>query len=68
MAVQQHIVADIGTGSYYLNFAETYAPLVASLGLLPQEQVDAWLAEQRCAVAEGRFFASCNYYAYVARR
>jgi len=68
VAVQQHIVADIGTGSYYLNFAETYAPLVASLGLLPQEQVDAWLAEQRRAVAEGRFFASCNYYAYVARR
>ena len=51
-----------------LNLAETYAPLVATTGLLPAAVVDAWLADQRRSAANGTFFAACNYYAYVARR
>jgi SAM-dependent methyltransferase len=66
--VQPHVVADIGTGVFFPNFAESYAPVVARQGLLPQERVDAWLAEQRASQAEGRFFASCNYYAYIVHK
>jgi SAM-dependent methyltransferase len=61
-------VAEIGTGIYFKSFAETYAPLVARAGLLPAETVEAWLTAQRHSIEKGTFFASCNYYTYLARR
>ena len=32
------------------------------------EAVDAWLAAQNQALADGSFFAACNYYTYLAIR
>jgi len=61
-------VAEIGTGSYFKSFAETYAPYVASPGFFSTEAVDAWLNAQRQAINAGTFFASCNYYTYLAKR
>jgi len=61
------VVAELGGGSYFKSFAETYAPLVASGGLLPAEKVDDWLATQLQAIEDGTFFASCNYYTYLSR-
>lgn len=61
-------VAEIGTGSFFRSFAETYAPLVADAGLLPAATVETWLATQRRALEEGTLFASCNYYTFLARR
>jgi hypothetical protein len=63
-----HIFTEVGTGSFFLGAAETYAPLIAQAGLLPADQVENWLAEQRKNNEEGTFFASGNYYAYLARR
>lgn len=62
------VVAEIGSGSYFKSFAETYAPFVTSGGLLPPADVDAWLATQLRAIEAGTFFASCNYYAFLATR
>lgn len=62
------VVAEIGNGSYFKSFAETYAPSVASAGLLPAEAVDAWLAAQQRSMEDGTFFASCNYHTYLMRR
>lgn len=61
-------VAEIGRASYFKSFAETYAPYVTNAGLLSAPVVDAWLAEQEQAMDNGTFFASCNYYTYLARR
>lgn len=61
-------VVEIGRASYFKSFAETYAPYVTTTGLLPAPLVEAWLAEQRQAMDNGTFFASCNYYTYLARR
>jgi SAM-dependent methyltransferase len=61
-------VAEIGKGSYFRSFAETYAPYVTKAGLLPAETVDAWLDAQRRSMENGTFFASCNYYTYFLRR
>lgn len=61
-------VAEIGKGSYFRSFAETYAPYVSKAGLFSAEAVAAWLSAQRQAMDEGNFFASCNYYTYLARR
>jgi len=61
-------VVEIGEGSYFKSFAETYVPYVVEADLLPEEDVNAWLAGQRRFMEEGTFFASCNYYTYLARR
>jgi SAM-dependent methyltransferase len=65
---QPNLYAEVGTGRYFLGAAESYAPLLAAGGLVPAEDVQRWLEDQRRAVAEGTFFASCNYYAYLAER
>lgn len=63
-----NVVSEIGSASYFKSFAETYAPLVASGGLLPKEDVDDWFTAQNVAMNDGTFFASCNYYTYLSRR
>ena len=63
-----HIFTEVGTSSFFLGAAETYAPLIAQADLLPADQVENWLTEQRKNSEEGTFFASGNYYAYLARR
>lgn len=62
------VVAEIGNGSYFRSFAETYAPYVTRAGLLPAETVEAWLTAQQQSMENGTFFASCNYYTYFSRR
>jgi hypothetical protein len=63
-----HAYADIGTGGYFANFVEAFAPLLAGSGLLPDEDVARWRAWQAQALAEGTFFGASNFYAYLARR
>lgn len=60
-------VVEIGRGSYFKSFAETYAPAVTKAGLFPAEKVDVWLTAQLESMEKGTFFASCNYYTYLAR-
>ncbi len=67
VATQAHVYAEAGSSTFMLNLAETYAPLVATTGQLPAADVEAWLADQRHASADGTYFAACNYYAYVAQ-
>jgi hypothetical protein len=60
-------VVEIGYGSYFKSFAETYAASVLHAGLLPAEAVAAWLRRQQRSMEDGTFFASCNYCTYLAR-
>lgn len=66
--VLSDVVAEIGQWSYFRSFAETNAPLVVDAGLLPAETVNEWLTMQRQSADDGTFFASCNYYTYLAQR
>lgn len=61
-------VTEVGKGSYFKTFAQTYAPYLSISGLCPPESVDAWLQAQLQAIEEGTFFAACTYYTYIARR
>ncbi|MES9988282.1 MAG: methyltransferase domain-containing protein [Candidatus Thiodiazotropha endolucinida] len=61
-------VVEIGEGSYFKSFAETYAPYVTISGLMAENDVDSWLSTQRETMKSGTFFASCNYYTYLLRR
>jgi ubiquinone/menaquinone biosynthesis C-methylase UbiE len=67
-ATTAYVYAEIGTGSFFAGFAETYAPLVHRAGLLTARQVEDWLLEQRRAIEQHTFFAACNFYAYLTRR
>jgi SAM-dependent methyltransferase len=63
-----HVLAEVGTGTFFVNFAETYAPMAADAGLLRPELAAGWLDRQRRANRAGTFFAACNYYTYLLRR
>ncbi|WP_336213997.1 methyltransferase domain-containing protein [Nonomuraea sp. LPB2021202275-12-8] len=66
--VRAHVHAEVGTGAFFPGMLDAFAPLISRAGLLPAERVDGWLAEQRRAMADGTFFAACNYYTYIAER
>ena len=61
-------VVEIGSGSYFRSFAETYVPYVAKASLVSAAAAEAWLATQCEAIQNGTFFASCNYYTFLAHR
>ncbi|MCU7892483.1 MAG: methyltransferase domain-containing protein [Candidatus Thiodiazotropha sp. (ex Ustalcina ferruginea)] len=61
-------IVEIGKGSYFKSFAETYAPYVSSAGLLSEDAVNSWLTVQRQAMENRTFFASCTYYTYLVHR
>lgn len=61
-------VTEIGQGSYFRSFAETYAPYIVRSGAFGQDAVDAWLETQRAAMRDGTFFAACIYYTVLATR
>ena len=61
-------VVEIGPGSFFRTFAETYVPYVKKADLLPEQAVDIWLNEQRKAMDNGTFFAACSYYTYLIQR
>ncbi|MCH9675534.1 MAG: methyltransferase domain-containing protein [Gammaproteobacteria bacterium] len=62
------VVAEVGEASYFRSFAQTYVPFVKRSGLVDPQSVDTWFDAQLSAMDDGSFFASCNYYTYVAQR
>lgn len=67
-AIIPSVYLEVGTGEFFWSYAQTYAPLVAKSGLITQARADEWLAELKRAQDDRKFFAACNYYAFVARR
>ena len=63
-----NVVAEMGMASYFRSFAQTYVPFVKASKLVESKLVDRWLSAQLEAMSNGTFFASCNYYTYVAER
>jgi hypothetical protein len=61
-------VAEIGKASYFRSFADTYIPYVRKAGVLSDSMIDDWYVWQQQSMKEGSFFASCNYYTFLASR
>lgn len=59
------VLAEAG---FFASAAESYSPMTVKAGTVSVERAERWLAASRESSAEGTFFASCNYYAYLARR
>lgn len=62
------IYANIGSGRFWANAVESYAAFLARSGFLPQATIEDWRAYQSRAVRENTFFATSNYYSYLAQR
>lgn len=63
-----HVLAEAGNARFWSSAIEAYRRLVPKAGTMTPEQADAWAAALLQGSEAGVFFASCNYYAYVARR
>jgi 2-polyprenyl-3-methyl-5-hydroxy-6-metoxy-1,4-benzoquinol methylase len=63
-----HVYAEAGTGSFFINMAESFVPMAVSAGHVTSNEAGRWLAVQRDASTQGTFFGACNYYTYLARK
>lgn len=62
------LYADLGTGNFWANAAETYGAVLARAEPLPHTVMDDWRAFQERSVDENTFFGASNYYTFLARR
>jgi len=62
------VLAEAGQASFFAGMIDSYIPMTVKAGRLREEAAADWLAEQSAASEAGSFFASCNYYTYLARK
>ncbi|MGK5110656.1 hypothetical protein [Geodermatophilus sp. CPCC 205506] len=62
------LYADVGSGDFWPNAAETYGVVLKRFGRIPPDAADRWQAFQRSAVGNGTFFGASNYDTSLARR
>jgi ubiquinone/menaquinone biosynthesis C-methylase UbiE len=62
------VISEIGTGDFWVGALDSFLVLVPEAGVLSPDEIQTFVDAQRRASAEGTFFASANYYAYLARR
>lgn len=63
-----HVLSDIGHADFWSSAIDAYRRLLPNAGVMTESEADAWAAQLRRDSEAGVFFASSNYYAYVARR
>jgi ubiquinone/menaquinone biosynthesis C-methylase UbiE len=62
------VLAEIGTGDFWVGALDSFLVLVPEAGVLSFEEIQDFVDAQRRASEAGTFFAAANYYAYLARR
>jgi len=62
------VLAEAGKAAFFASAAESYAPMTVKAGTASIERAERWLTASHESSADGTFFASCNYYTYLARR
>jgi SAM-dependent methyltransferase len=63
------ILAEIGRrADYFGGFCAAFRVLLPKAGAMTEAEADAFVGGLERDMAEDRFFGSCNYYSYVARR
>ena len=62
------VISEMGKGDFWIGALDSFLVLVPEAGVLSLEEIQAFVQAQRRASAEGTFFASANYYAYLAKR
>ena len=65
--VNSYVFPEVGTSTFFMSAIETYVPMIAQSGQLPEDQLREWLEWQRHANQSGKFFAASNYYTYIVQ-
>lgn len=62
------VYLEVGAGGYWLDAANKLVESIGGSEVVTAAEIDRWLDGQKAASDNGTFFASCNYYAYIAQR
>jgi len=63
------VVFELGKhASYFKGIFETFVPNVIKAGKVDKELGEKWMQDQREAIQDGTFFATCSYYTYFLER
>lgn len=63
-----HVIAEAGRGDFWLSSVRGFEKLIPALGILPEEEGQAWTQELLARHEAGAFFASGNYYTFTAEK
>jgi len=58
------VIAEAGQGDFWLSSVRGFEKLIPSLGILPEDEGRAWVAEMLAKHEAGTFFAAGNYYTF----
>lgn len=68
MEMQPHVIAEAGKGDFWLSSVQGFARLIPSLNILPAQDGQEWVEHMLKSHEDGTFFASGNYYTFIAAR
>ncbi len=63
-----YVVSDIGKADFWAPSVESMRKLLPAAKTMTAEEADTWVNERNQESENGTFFASSNYYSYVARK
>jgi ubiquinone/menaquinone biosynthesis C-methylase UbiE len=63
-----YVVADIGKADFWAASVESMRKLLPAAKTMTAAEAAAWAEERNRESAKETFFASCNYYSYIARK
>ncbi|MDH3379745.1 MAG: methyltransferase domain-containing protein [Gammaproteobacteria bacterium] len=63
-----YVVTDVGKAEFWASSVESMRKLLPAANAMSAEEADTWANDRSQESDNGTFFASCNYYAYVARK
>lgn len=63
-----YVVSDVSKAEFWASSVESMRKLLPAANAMAPEEADSWADERNQESEDGTFFASCNYYSYVARK
>lgn len=63
-----YVVTDVGKAEFWASSVESMRKLLPAANAMSAEEADTWANDRNQESENGTFFASCNYYAYIARK
>ena len=66
--VLPYIMAEVGTGDFWLSGIDSFEKLAPKSGAMTEAQAISWANALHRASDDGVFFGASNYYTYIARR
>lgn len=61
------VLTEIGTAEFFAGSLDSFSMLLPKAGLVSQSEVDTFVADQRDASENGKFFGGYNFYAMIAK-